>query len=273
MPFGNPIVGGENLVIPAIKSPNYSAGISGWRIARDGTVEFNGGIFRGSVEIGDPAGQHAILANTATGDPIDVYNSSNKLVFSIDATGRLVSYSSIGTAEVVINGATVFFEDSAQSPILPPLVQGFLNTADQTTLHLSGGIPANGGSVGSGADLQLITGDTDLLSWIQVEQRGSTGAVVQTSGGTGNVGQLLHAGFYTATVSGTGGMATFNHNCGFTPTSGLVAPLTHFSQWNWNDSFGTHGFNSTQAQITMFQPTGTVVGNGVAATLLGVFLG
>lgn len=48
MPFANQILGGQNkLIRPAIQSPDYSPGVSGWQIRKDGSVEFNGGIFRG----------------------------------------------------------------------------------------------------------------------------------------------------------------------------------------------------------------------------------
>src|SRR6266540_2524625 len=42
-PFTNPIVGGTALVRPAIKSPNYVPGVSGWSINRDGSAEFGAG--------------------------------------------------------------------------------------------------------------------------------------------------------------------------------------------------------------------------------------
>lgn len=53
MPFNNPIVAGETLVIPGVESDGYATGIDGWRIARDGTAEFNEVTVRGDVEIQD----------------------------------------------------------------------------------------------------------------------------------------------------------------------------------------------------------------------------
>jgi hypothetical protein len=41
MDFRNPIVAGEELVIDAIRSQNYSEAISGWRIGSDGSVQFS----------------------------------------------------------------------------------------------------------------------------------------------------------------------------------------------------------------------------------------
>lgn len=50
--FDNPIVAGLQLLIDAIQSPNYVAGVSGWTINKDGTVEFNNGLFRGTITNG-----------------------------------------------------------------------------------------------------------------------------------------------------------------------------------------------------------------------------
>jgi hypothetical protein len=58
--FDNPIVAGTSLVIPAINSPGYVAGTSGWSINADGTADFNSGTFRGSVLIGGPPAAGAV---------------------------------------------------------------------------------------------------------------------------------------------------------------------------------------------------------------------
>jgi hypothetical protein len=50
MTFSNPIVGGTTLIRPAIHSPDYVAGTTGWTINKDGTAEFNDVVFRGSAE-------------------------------------------------------------------------------------------------------------------------------------------------------------------------------------------------------------------------------
>lgn len=60
MEFGNPIVGLEELIRSAIKSGDYEAGVTGWRIARDGSAEFSTIVIRGlgtgDVVIVGPAG-------------------------------------------------------------------------------------------------------------------------------------------------------------------------------------------------------------------------
>lgn len=40
------------LVLPAIQSPNFVTGVSGWIIRKDGSVEFNNGVFRGTITAG-----------------------------------------------------------------------------------------------------------------------------------------------------------------------------------------------------------------------------
>lgn len=53
MSFKNPIVGTEDLLRPAVRSPNFLAGSAGWRIAQNGGAEFNSVTVRGSVLAGD----------------------------------------------------------------------------------------------------------------------------------------------------------------------------------------------------------------------------
>lgn len=55
MQFEDDVVGGVTLVRPAIQSPDYVPGVSGWAIKIDGSVEFNDGEFRGTLHVGDDA--------------------------------------------------------------------------------------------------------------------------------------------------------------------------------------------------------------------------
>lgn len=53
---GNPTVGGTTLRLPAIQSPNYVPGTSGWIIRQDGTAEFAGLIIDGGTVVIGSAG-------------------------------------------------------------------------------------------------------------------------------------------------------------------------------------------------------------------------
>lgn len=84
--------------------------------------------------------------------------------------------------------------------------------------------------------------------------------------------RFVHCARYSATVSGGAGLATFSHGASFTPDAGLFTPLVGFSQGNWSDTFGTHGFTSTQAQIVVYEPGGGLAANGTTITLYAMFL-
>jgi hypothetical protein len=83
---------------------------------------------------------------------------------------------------------------------------------------------------------------------------------------------MVHTGLYTATVSGSAGVATFDHGAGFTPTFGLISFLTNATQGNWSPSFGTNGFTATQAQFVAFEPTGTHLPNGDSFQFYAMFM-
>jgi hypothetical protein len=66
--FGNPIVsGGGVLLREAVRSPNYVPGGPGWKIDRDGSVEFTNGRFRGSVEAEGGSFRGDLTAGTVNG--------------------------------------------------------------------------------------------------------------------------------------------------------------------------------------------------------------
>lgn len=69
MSFGNSVVGGIALVRPAIRSPNYVAGVSGWTINIDGTAEFANATVRGEVLVGPAAPSPHIQIVSGTGLP------------------------------------------------------------------------------------------------------------------------------------------------------------------------------------------------------------
>lgn len=50
MQFSNDIAGGITLVRPALRSPNYAAGTSGWTVNLDGSAEFNNVTIRGTLQ-------------------------------------------------------------------------------------------------------------------------------------------------------------------------------------------------------------------------------
>ena len=76
MPFSNPVVGGSTLIRPAIHSPNFVAGLSGWSINKDGSAEFHDLIVRGDgtgdvIIVGPSTGSQVIIGTTPTAGYID----------------------------------------------------------------------------------------------------------------------------------------------------------------------------------------------------------
>lgn len=92
--FRNDIVGGVQLRIPSIQSPNYVTGVSGWAIFRDGTVEFNTGTFRSNLISGPITGAHVSIGNVLPAALMNAYI----------ATGLFTSISSYSILEY--NSAT-----------------------------------------------------------------------------------------------------------------------------------------------------------------------
>ena len=267
MPFANSVLGGTILTRTAEQSQNYNAGVSGWRIARDGTVEFNGGTFRGSIEVGPLAGAHFIVNNVATGDVIDVYDSSGNLIFKITALGILASISPSSGSEITIGGATMtLFLGSSVAGAISESSVGTPSSTRQTILGLSSA------SLGSGAQgaLNIISGSDDntIGAYATINaQGGQYQPVVSDSGNVPADGSIINVQRYSAVVAG--GKVTFTHNAAFTPAGAVLGPHGNFSQYNWDDTFGTNGFSSTQARFVPYFPNGTTPGNGLTVTFDG----
>ncbi len=65
MGFSDPITAGNVLIRPAIQSPNYVAGVSGWTINRNGSAEFNSVTVRGAFVVANGTQQISVFNNTA----------------------------------------------------------------------------------------------------------------------------------------------------------------------------------------------------------------
>lgn len=68
-----PIAAGDgSLIYPALKSPNYVPGVSGWMISRDGDVEFGDGTYRGNILVQNAFGSYVSIAPTASSAEINL---------------------------------------------------------------------------------------------------------------------------------------------------------------------------------------------------------
>lgn len=191
--FSNPIAGGDGSIIrPALKSPNYAAGSTGWSINKDGSAEFNGVTVRGTIILGNGTANTIILDNTR--DAIFVYDNAGHLVQSIAPVGGNDSFGNSyqsGIVNYLPGNVAVYTQISnglinlSNGVTLPANVEsefgGGVN-ADQPGIRLIssnvGGDSANldlwGGSLtqapyaeisGSGANLQMDVHIAGTLRW------------------------------------------------------------------------------------------------------------
>jgi hypothetical protein len=65
MQFQDELAAGVTLVRPALQSPDYVAGASGWAINLDGSAEFSNATVRGTVTATNAAGDYAMISPSA----------------------------------------------------------------------------------------------------------------------------------------------------------------------------------------------------------------
>jgi hypothetical protein len=240
MPFSNPILGGDFLIRPQAESPNFVSGVSGWIIRKDGTVEFNNGVFRGSLQTGTAPGQRIILNNPLTGDAIDIYDASNNLIFYVNAFGIASSNNpTTGVSSQLQSGQLELIKGNTNSnAILLPAA----TTAQQGVLEIDMSPP-----VGTTYLLRLVGGSDDGSKnpTLTGNERNVQGSIVQSDQVSTN--NLIHSAAYSVTTN-AGGHAIFNHGCQFTPKTAYVTGTTSGGTFA-NLTHGVNSLTSTQADI------------------------
>jgi hypothetical protein len=92
VPFLNSIEGGGNLIIPFLQSPNFIPGVSGWRISRNGDVEFGSGTFRGPLIVINPLTGLVVASISNTGNIAGQYASiENDIILAGQSLGDRLS--------------------------------------------------------------------------------------------------------------------------------------------------------------------------------------
>jgi hypothetical protein len=231
--FGNPIVAGTILVIPAIQAPGYLPGSAGWIIKQDGSAEFNNLTLRGSY-IGtdytfdtdgafwfDPVTGHLIAgisagSGTAFGEPYVAgigayYTSPGGVIYAVNmhADGGSVPINFLfnsgagwqTSAQIDSINATGLSLDSSFSGDMT-LNAGTHNIVLDSNVQATGAITAQSGTP---AVPTLIT--TDFWQTITLD-------VAWTAGAQAPQYRLLPDGNVqvrgTATIAGTAAAANIN---------------------------------------------------------------
>jgi hypothetical protein len=188
----------------------------------------------------------------------------------------VASYNSADDTTADLDNATLSFT-SEFSDVGPSYSGGTLASYPLGATIDSGTTAANK----TDSQIQLVAQGTVNEAFITAKQQYGTypgnapivGSILQNDdSGDNSAPKFVHTGLYTATVSGAAGQALFTHGASFTPTFGLFTPLAHFSQGNWDSTFGTDGFTATQAQIVGYLPGGGFVGNGNPVTFYAMLM-
>lgn len=274
MAFRNPPISGSYLVRPAIQSPNYVAGSAGWTVNRDGSAEFNVGVFRGSLNSGNPSGQHLILNNGATGDAVDVYDSSDRLVASIDATGTLLTINQPAQDTLLMQGDAIAFYNQGSAPSSRAGITGTSSATGSQVIIDSGRGTSSNDSILWLLDSLL---SPDGKSYVRSQQKAThtqgpiSGSVMQTDTDNSS-NNCVHVATYSITTDASGN-STFNHGCRFTPAGGFLASTSvggaDFYEYVW---LSATPFTATQASAHFNDRLGNSK-TSTSFTAIGIFIG
>jgi hypothetical protein len=103
--WDDPIAASDgSLVYPGLQSINFVTGVTGWRIARNGDVEFNNGTFRGTLVIRNPTTGRGVTINSSNGF---ISLHPNEQIGHTVTAGRIVPGSNSGNGSLSIVSPTL----------------------------------------------------------------------------------------------------------------------------------------------------------------------
>jgi len=243
--FNNPVIGGlEKLIREAIQSPNYVPGISGWTINRDGSVEFNNGIFRGTLQAGTLiAGliTESSISNSVFGDGQILNSTITDTDIVIDSSGgTLLVYAVSGQTVTTVNavGAGVF---NIPAGVTFLKVEKWGGGGGGQGSFAAGGTVAYGAS-GSGGeyacDTHYVVAPLSALNYVVGD--GGAGGPGSTASSFATIGQNGQSTTFDNTSPAHGGLFGF----GGTPRvggSGSTDPIHFNGGGNAVSNFGDSG--------------------------------
>jgi hypothetical protein len=154
-----------------LQSGNFKTGISGWQITGDGNVEFNNGVFRGTLSaVGGSFG-------TITGGTFQTSTTGQRVV--IDGTNNILSLYDLTNAETIRLGTTSFYAETIS-----------LNSTTSSGIYISTsvngiGFSYNNSSTATADGVQIFeTGASNTAIALNIKNAGTSGAygmVITTS--------------------------------------------------------------------------------------------
>lgn len=205
---GDPVVGSTILRRPAIQSPNFVTGTSGWTINSDGSAEFNNlslrGTFNGTDYVINASGAFFYSAAPA----------ANNLVYSITPAAGTDPFGNI-----YLSGATSYSGPTAMqsnagtiSMYSGSLAAGWGTATAQILLSGAGiiGLIGNGGVVSSTNTLDDGAGNATFGGTVHASLFSSAGATSTSTNGLPNGGITGTSGGASAGTAHTHGPGSFS---------------------------------------------------------------
>ncbi|MEU0398345.1 hypothetical protein ABZ208_37505 [Streptomyces sp. NPDC006208] len=200
MQFLDELAGGIILIRPALRSPNYMTGSTGWTINQDGTAEFADLTIRSS----DGSNSTVIIAN----GEIEIRDGSNNLEIEINATG-VTTYGNRGGIDYVNRMTESLYEIGEVGQANPGLIGYTSLGGGQYALEIESGGDAGTGSseINLYSETGVGAGDSEInLLASLIEFHGNVAAIATYAGNAFTT--------YTPTVTG-GGAVTWTTRTGW----------------------------------------------------------
>lgn len=205
MPFTNEVVGGNGVLIRnAMQSQNFVSGVSGWQITKSGNAEFNSGTFRGQITSGSNPGRHVIINDQSNGWPLEVYDSSNNLIYSINNFGVATAYDPSGVNVQTIGREITFNGDPGGLLDMNMFISHIASTTADRSIFSASFSP----HVGANSNLDFWGGSDDgtLPSDLRGNTRGVSGSLAQMDNNSVATGNLIKIFSGSGNVVSGGGL-------------------------------------------------------------------
>lgn len=193
--FVNPLTAGTVLVRSAIQSQNYIQNSSGWKVAQDGTAEFNNVTVRGTVT-GSTINGGTINGSSINGSTVTVGTSPNpQVVITSSSNSGFIKFPSGQSFEGSPSEITAGFTGSGSTEAAQLQLFGPTATlnGNQIAVHIASAFADGSGS----ADLQIVEPNLSNNQLLVINHNSTTitnQAVIQ--GGifcVGNAINITHA--------------------------------------------------------------------------------
>ncbi len=217
MGFSDPVVGGTVLRVPAIQSPNYVLGVSGWTIRADGSAQFNnisitgGGVIKVSVQATAPAGAHTgdLWFDTSNGNRLNQYNGTIWVPFQY---GTNAIASGAITASLIAANTITAAQIAAGTITATQIAAGTITAAKLAAGLIVAGIVD--GTTISGAQFIAHGASGEMLVYSGTPASGNLIASVSATSGADAHGDSFAAGFSVYTGNGASDLFLSVQNAG-----------------------------------------------------------